>query len=701
MSALETGIRFYKSRMSGQAAGRGYAAEFLLLLSYICGVEGILYALDFVLFLDFRLKEAAAVTAAVCLIIWLMAVPGGRLRILTWPVAAAGCIWIYRYMDGLTEEIRLVCRMAGTDIWNLADKDLTKSVILFIIVCSLLLFLLTYKARMAWLFLIITIPMVFLGPLLGQKLDIKEICLFGIFHIGTWILGAGRRKRGEFTGGEFTGAFLILALFLLLMTAVQRAGNQGVDILLKTSSRVQEQIHQLSVRITGEEKSGGVNRGNQTPTGQSRLQVAVSQIPQEVLYLKNFTGSRYMGEFWEAADESVFWSEQNIQAPEGVSSFLRYADEKTAGLSVQVRDLTAGEEKLLPSGFSPSLELEREESYSDFAAGNYMDVPVANMPQLVQLCEDHPLEDYSGATDTILKLIQERMVYSRTPGQVPYGRDTLEYYMFEKGEGYCQHFASVAALMYRMYGVPSRYAAGYIVRPAEFEAADGGFQAVVTDENAHAWTEIYLPGRGWEVVEATPPGSVVASPLNPLENPDTLQGEEDSEEREVTPTPTEEVNSQQEEQEEKEGSGNERKGGAGKTAGMIVLSAVVLLFLFLLVRKILSARRVRMRKRYPRWRADRLYVQMMEVLHFGGLFTEYDGQEKEFPDLLCRQITSISQEEAEKGRQTALLAAYGKEGVSREQRGQVFEIYGKTCRYVLEHMKGFRKIYFLYGRAFW
>ena len=62
----DTGIRFYRESVG--KIKKGYGAQILLFLCYLCGAEGVLYALDFVLFLDFRLKEAAAATAAVCLI---------------------------------------------------------------------------------------------------------------------------------------------------------------------------------------------------------------------------------------------------------------------------------------------------------------------------------------------------------------------------------------------------------------------------------------------------------------------------------------------------------------------------------------------------------------------------------------------------------------------------------------------------------
>ncbi|MGI6007799.1 MAG: transglutaminase-like domain-containing protein [Ruminococcus sp.] len=703
----DRGIRFYRDRLPDRDVRKGYAAGFLLLLCFVCGAEGILYALDFVLFLNFQLQEAAAVTAAVCLVIWLAGVPKGRWRILSWPLAAAGCVWIYRYMKELPEELAFVYRTVKTNIWELTEHDVTKTVILFTALCALLLFLLTYVLRMAWLFLIISVPMVFLGPLLGQKLDILEICLLVVFHAGTWILGAGHRRKRP-AGGAFAGAFLTLGLFLIFMGLFYRTESEAVDGLLNAASRIQEEIHQLSVRVTGKEQAGGVNRGNQASIGQEKLEIVASERPEEILYLKDFTGSRYMGEYWEIADESEFLMQQGIQngTESQISRFTGYADEDTSGISVQVRDLAEGDEVLLPVEFSPFADMERGGAYGDYAAENYMEIPVGNLPQLVSLCEEYPLTDYDTMTDHILTLIQKRMSYSRTPGQVPLGRDTIEYYMFERGEGYCQHFATAAALMYRIYGVPSRYVTGYIARPSQFSQTEEGFRAVVTDENAHAWTEIYLPGQGWERVEATPPGSVVASPVNPLEAPeepqgDVIQNETVQEGEEITPVPDEETETETQEEERNQRDESAPEVNQGHLIQMIALPLLAFLVFLLLAGKILAVRRRELRKRYPRWRADRLYAQMMEVLHFGGFFTEYDGQEKKFAQVLSDQISSISLEEAQNAIRTALLSAYGNEVVSRKQRRQVFEIYRETCLFVLKHLRGLRKLYFQYVRGYW
>ena len=56
-----------------------------------------------------------------------------------------------------------------------------------------------------------------------------------------------------------------------------------------------------------------------------------------------------------------------------------------------------------------------------------------------------------------------------------------------------------------MVGLPARYVVGYAAPQSLFTAAgDGSCRAVLQDDNAHAWAEIYLSGQGWTPLEVTP-----------------------------------------------------------------------------------------------------------------------------------------------------------------------------------------------------
>ena len=90
--------------------------------------------------------------------------------------------------------------------------------------------------------------------------------------------------------------------------------------------------------------------------------------------------------------------------------------------------------------------------------------------------------------------------YSTRGLEVPRGADLVDTFLFgENGKiGYCQHYASAMALMARSLGLPARVAVGF----APGEAA-GEDLWLVRQANAHAWVEIFFPGYGWQIFEAT------------------------------------------------------------------------------------------------------------------------------------------------------------------------------------------------------
>ena len=100
--------------------------------------------------------------------------------------------------------------------------------------------------------------------------------------------------------------------------------------------------------------------------------------------------------------------------------------------------------------------------------------------------------------------------YSLAPGAFHTAQPVAEF-VFDKRKGYCEYFASAAAVLLRLQGVPTRYVTGLNVTDDDV----AGGQYVVREANAHAWIDAYLPGRGWVEVDPTPPSeySALREPL--------------------------------------------------------------------------------------------------------------------------------------------------------------------------------------------
>lgn len=119
------------------------------------------------------------------------------------------------------------------------------------------------------------------------------------------------------------------------------------------------------------------------------------------------------------------------------------------------------------------------------------------------------------AVHLVREALFSRAQYSLELAPVPSGRDVTEYFLFDSGQGFCQHYASAGALLLREMGVPARYVTGYVVLPDSFSLEQGGYYtARVPDSAAHAWVEIYIPAVGWIPAEMT---EGQASPWNTMD----------------------------------------------------------------------------------------------------------------------------------------------------------------------------------------
>jgi hypothetical protein len=96
--------------------------------------------------------------------------------------------------------------------------------------------------------------------------------------------------------------------------------------------------------------------------------------------------------------------------------------------------------------------------------------------------------------------IQKDATYTLRPPTIPEGRDAADYFLFDGGKrGYCTYFAGALTVLCRIQGIPSRVVSGFT--NAEWGESGVG---LLREANAHAWTEVWVEGKGWAIVDATP-----------------------------------------------------------------------------------------------------------------------------------------------------------------------------------------------------
>jgi len=79
------------------------------------------------------------------------------------------------------------------------------------------------------------------------------------------------------------------------------------------------------------------------------------------------------------------------------------------------------------------------------------------------------------------------------------GAHAVDEFLFTTRQGFCEHFASAFAFLMRAAGVPARVVMGYL--GGDVNSVDRII--TVRQSEAHAWTEVFLQGRGWVRVDPT------------------------------------------------------------------------------------------------------------------------------------------------------------------------------------------------------
>ena len=94
----------------------------------------------------------------------------------------------------------------------------------------------------------------------------------------------------------------------------------------------------------------------------------------------------------------------------------------------------------------------------------------------------------------------QRLEYNFEIDPPPFNADGVDHFLFVQGKGYSEYFSSAMAVLLRSVGVPARVAVGYTTG----EATDVPGIYLVSDQNSHAWVEVYFPGYSWIPFEPTP-----------------------------------------------------------------------------------------------------------------------------------------------------------------------------------------------------
>jgi Transglutaminase-like superfamily/TgpA N-terminal domain len=104
----------------------------------------------------------------------------------------------------------------------------------------------------------------------------------------------------------------------------------------------------------------------------------------------------------------------------------------------------------------------------------------------------NPADSIEGVERNIERWLAANTGYDFTARQKASPNDVVDDFLFDSRRGWCEQVASATVMLLRANGIPARLVTGYL---PSVRNSDGSLTALSRD--AHAWVEMYLPGRGW------------------------------------------------------------------------------------------------------------------------------------------------------------------------------------------------------------
>ena len=132
--------------------------------------------------------------------------------------------------------------------------------------------------------------------------------------------------------------------------------------------------------------------------------------------------------------------------------------------------------------------------------GWYLDIPEEGNQRSAELATEMRSASRSDDefVDSVLRFFNEQaFFYTLEPP--PLGNNPIDRFLFDTRRGFCEHYASAFTYMMRAAGIPARVVVGF--QGGEINPLGG--HMVVRMSDAHAWSEVWIEGKGWLRVDPT------------------------------------------------------------------------------------------------------------------------------------------------------------------------------------------------------
>lgn len=271
------------------------------------------------------------------------------------------------------------------------------------------------------------------------------------------------------------------------------------------------------------------NRGEYMRAAKKSMYVYPDKLNIYTMFVPNntFSISLQGGNIYNNSENGVYLNATPVENPYQIEFY----DEKSIDLKINQQIVTRGRNKYTGAFYSKYTQI--PDSVTD------------RTKELVYKIVDGAQNDLE-KVERIKNYLSKNYSYSLEVSDVPVDADFVDYFLFNEKKGYCVYFATATTIMLRITGIPARYVEGFKMPPKA--GADGFY--TITNEDAHAWTEVCLDSdqEVWSIADCSPTPTELReqSAQNPSGGPTIVDQNENIDPRQKDKTPKDEETSTEE-----------------------------------------------------------------------------------------------------------------------------------------------------------
>lgn len=513
----------------------------------------------------------------------------------------------YNYYAGITESDMFIIDFGKPIFFSSTKQSVTFTLCMIIIEYAYILVTASIYKVFSSIHILLSAGITFAGLLLGLFPGTIWTILLILYYVLCVMYGRNRHiyiRRMIF----MTGVIAVVTLFTLIIARPKNYNENKYlkyrDVLENIAQKFKLDISSGTERASSDGKSsmayGGINGGRLgnvdevKNTGLEMLRVNMTQTDNNI-YLKGFVGNEYDRNKWTEINTDnlrklvktteIMGRRSNslVTDYDYIEKFydgkiadkfeIRYIKDqrKYRYMPYYVNQYYSDNEKemRLSTDYSIGNEVfnvydisldeainmikDDEMSLKEFEEFTNISCSISN--EVAEVLSKEMLDSpvYDGTTVSLIdcikyvqKYLSVNAIYTLSPGALDKGDDFIVDFLTVKKAGYCTSFASAGVMMFRYMGIPARYVEGYVITSSDQNESDNGeVKAIVKDESAHAWPEIYITGLGFVPVEVTPGyfrlSDNVDNVAEPTTSPESISDEISSEAAEKSTTDKENV----------------------------------------------------------------------------------------------------------------------------------------------------------------